>query len=312
MAEKKASLTAGRPRKRPVAKHRNFKLTKKRIKQPKPLVSPIKLIRDTFAGILSNKKYFGGVSLIYAATSFVLIQGFGSTFNISETKQQLQEVLGDSGERLSTSFALFQYLVGDFSSQSVDTSGTYQIVLTLVTMLATIWLARHIAAGDKPQLRDAYYKGMYPIIPFLLVMLVIGIQLLPAVVGNFIYATVIGQGLAVTGLEKVIWLLLFLLLSLLSLYMITSSVFALYISTLPDTRPIQALRSARDLVMHRRLGIAARIILLPIILTVIALVVFIPLLMIAPVLVEPLFLVGTAIGLVFSTLYNYNLYRSLL
>lgn len=312
MPAAKAKTTPKKPRKRTVANHRTLKLTKKKLKQVKPAASPIFLMRRSLRMVRDNKSVFLGVVAIYSALSFVLIQGLGSTFSLGETKDQLEEVLGADSDRIGTSFALFGYLLGTFGSQSADTSGTYQVVLSLITALATIWLARQVLSGEKPSLRDAYYKGMYPLVPFLLVLLVIGLQLLPAVIGNFIYSTVIGQGLAVTGLEKLLWLIIFLLLSTLSLYMVTSSLFALYIATLPDARPVQALRSARDLVLHRRLGTLARIVFLPLILLIGATIIFVPLVMFASVAVEPLFLVASAFGLVFSNLYMYNLYRSLL
>jgi hypothetical protein len=312
MATKPNNKVKTKPRKRQLADHRSFKLTKKRIKQAKPLDPPLVLIKNSVSTFMANKRTFFGITLVYTLLSFVLIQGFGSTFSLNETKQQLEEVLGGESSRVSTSFALFGYLLGTFGSQSTDTTGTYQLILTLITALATIWAARQIASGGKPLLRDAYYKGMYPLVPFILVALVIGLQLLPAVFGNFLYSTVISQGLAVSGLEQFIWLLFFILLSLLSLYMITSSVFALYISTLPDTRPVQALRSARDLVLHRRLSVLARIILLPIVLLLAAIIIFVPLVMFIPIIVEPLFLIGSAAVLVFYNLYMYNLYRSLL
>lgn len=312
MPTAKTKTTEKKPRKRAVANHRSFKLTKKKLKQIKPAASPVALLRRSVRMIRGNKAVFLGVIAVYSALSFVLIQGLGTTFSLGETKDQLEEVLGGDSDRLGTSFALFGYLLGTFGSQSADASGTYQVVLSLITALATIWLARQILSGEKPSLRDAYYKGMYPLIPFLLVLLVIGLQLLPAVIGNFIYSTVIGQGLAVTGLEKVLWLVIFLLLSLLSLYMITSSIFALYIATLPDARPMQALRSARDLVLHRRLGTLARIMFLPLVMLIVATILFVPLVMFASVVVEPLFLIASAFGLVFTNLYMYNLYRSLL
>lgn len=94
-------------------------------------------------------------------------------------------------------------------------------------------------------MRDSYYKGMYPLVPFMLVLLVIGLQLIPLVFGNLIYSSVLQNGLAITVIEKVIWLFLFLMLALLSGYMMISSLFSLYIVTLPDMTPLRALRSAR-------------------------------------------------------------------
>ena len=89
---------------------------------------------------------------------------------------------------------------------------------------------------------------MYPLIPFILVLLVCCLQLLPLIIGSSLYSLVVSNGIAVQPIEKFVWALLFASLALLSLYMITSSLFALYISTLPDMTPMKALRSARELV----------------------------------------------------------------
>lgn len=301
-----------RVRRRAIVKHRTLKLTKKRLKAPKPLIPPFSLLRSSTKTILANKRLFIGIALIYSLLSFVLIQGLGSTFNLNETKQQLEEVLGGEGSQIGTSFALFGYLVSTFGSQSADTTGTYQMILSLVTALATIWSVRQIASGERPTIKNAYYKSMYPLVPFAIVILAIGLQLLPAVFGNFLYSTVTGHGLAVTALESVVWLCIFLLLGILSLYMVSSSIFALYIVSLPDTGPLQALRSARALVLHRRLSVLARVLLLPIILLIFAAVIFVPLVMFVPAVVEPLFLLFSAFCLVFTNVYMYNLYRSLL
>ena len=302
------------PRKKRVRElptHRSFRLTKKRIRSPKPLPRIRDTIRQSNGLVRSNKRIFIGVALIYAALNFVLVQGLGSTFNIVETKQEFESVLGGNAG-LGGSFALFGYLVGSFNGQASEVAGTYQLFFSLLTILAVIWLTRQLLSGEKPALRDGYYKGVYPFVPFLLVMLVIGLQLIPALIGNFLYATVVSQGLAISVAETITWLLLFGLLVVLSLYMLTSSIFALYIVTLPDVRPLQALRSARELVLHRRLGVIARLLALPIILLISLLIIFIPLIIVAPVLVEPLFLLATAFVLVYGTVYTYNLYRGLL
>ena len=54
--------------------------------------------------------------------------------------------------------------------------------------------------------------------------------------------------IAIGALEKAIWWIFLGLTGLLSAYMISSSVFALFISTLPNMTPMKALRSARNLV----------------------------------------------------------------
>ncbi len=303
--------TSSNKRKRELSTHKSFKLTKTRIRSPKSLPRIRDILRQTNLLIKQNKRIFFGLTFIYLLLNFVLVQGLGSTFSIVQTKQEFESVLGDNAG-LGGSFALFGYLVGSFNGQLSEVAGLYQLFFSLITILATVWLTRLILSGESPSLRDGYYKGVYPLVPFILIMLVVGLQLIPALIGNFLYANVVAQGLSVTALETTAWLILFVLLMILSFYMITSSIFALYIVTLPDVRPFQALRSARDLVLHRRLGVIARLLVLPIIITVILSAIFIPLIIFTPALVEPLFLVATSMILVYSVIYGYNLYRGLL
>ena len=293
-------------------KSSSLKLTKINRDQTKPLpgikilvVEPLRLIRD-------NKNTFLGLTAIYSALVFILIKGLGSAFDIVQTKRDLLDVVGGGGNSLKNSYSLFNYLLGSFNGQLGDVAGTYQLLFSIVFMLATIWLCRQLFTGQKPRIKDTFYKGMYPLIPFILVLVVISLQLIPVTIGSFLFSTVISQGLAITFFEKLLWFVLFGLTSLLSLYFVLSSIFALNIATLPDVSPIIALRSARELVRHRRIGIFARILLLPIAGFFLTGLIFIPLILIAPILVEPLFLVASCFGLIFATVYMYNFYRLLL
>lgn len=307
----KSSSPPPKKRVREVPPHRSFRLSKKKFRRPQALPRVRDLLRQTASLMWANKKVFLGVAVLYALINFVVVQGFGSTFSIAETKQQFEETFGDEFD-LSASLALFGYLIGSNGEQIDESVGVYQLVLFIVFTLAIIWLARELINGQRPQMRDGFYKGMYPFVPFLLILMVIGLQFIPALIGNFLYATVVSQGLAVTGVETALWLILFGLTFLLSIYMVTSSLFALYIVTLPDVRPLQALRSARQLVLHRRIGIIARILALPIIMMIVLAIVFIPLIIWLPMVVEPLFVAVSGLILIFGTLYVYYLYKGLL
>jgi hypothetical protein len=207
---------------------------------------------------------------------------------------------------------LFGILAASLGAQASEVVGAYQSFLIVIFSLASIWLTRQFLLNETPRLRDAFYKGMYPLIPFILVLFVVALQLLPALFGNFLYSVVTQQGLAVTAIERLIWLILLLLLVALSLYMIISSLFALYIVTLPDMTPLKALRSARELVLHRRLKILVRIVAMPLILVLLAVLIFVPLLIFATPLAEPLFLLASSFALVVIHVYFYNVYRALL
>jgi hypothetical protein len=153
---------------------------------------------------------------------------------------------------------------------------------------------------------------MYPAIPFVLIIFVIGLQLLPALAGSFLLSTALENAIAVTALEKFLWVVVFALLLLLSLYMVCSSIFALYISTLPDMTPMKALRSARGLVLHRRLSIAMRLVGLTIFLILLSMLIIIPLIIFASWSVVWAVLVLGGFSLMFFHVYLYKLYRQLL
>lgn len=305
-------LNGGGKRVRTLPEHRTFNLTKSRLKSPKQLPKISQLIKHPSKLIFANKKIFLGLAFFYSLISFIFINGFGSSFDLRSFQEQLNDFFGKNTKNLETSYLSFTHLLGNLNKSASDTTSTYQLFLGLFLVLAVIWLCRKIIAGEKTSVKEAFYKGMYPIIPFILVIFVISIQLIPLSIGSFLVTTVFGNGLAVTAIEKGLWLIAFGLFALLSLYMITSSIFALFIVTLNDITPLQALRSARELVLHRRLGVFARLVILPLLIFIVLAVIFMPMVVFLPVIAEPVFLFIASFSIIFSITYLYNFYRALL
>jgi hypothetical protein len=94
--------------------------------------------------------------------------------------------------------------------------------------------------------------------------------------------------------------------------MISSSLFALYIVTLPDMTPMKALRSARELVRHRRWTVLRKILCLPLILLVAGAVIMLPIIIVLTPLAQWVFFLLTMLALVAAHAYMYTLYRELL
>lgn len=297
---------------RETPKHRSLRLSRKKLKQHKPIPGALRLLKDTFSLLKSNKRLFIGITLLNAFVSFVFVQGFSGTFDVAEFKDGLADLVDGRTDQFGVAIEAFGYMIASAGTSASETAGIYQGVWSLMTGLAIIWAIRQIKAGEKPGMKESYYKGMYPLVPFLLVLLVIGIQLVPLILGNLMFSTIIQNGLAVTVIEKLIFLMLFLLLALLSAYMLVSSLFSLYIVTLPDMTPLRALRSARELVLHRRWAVGIRIVALPVVLLIVAAVVFVPMIVFFTPLVEVLFLLFTSAILAVVHAYMYLLYRSLL
>lgn len=294
--------------------YKSFKVSK-RIRQPKPeITGSFRLLYRSIKFIYDNWKLFGGITLVYFILTLVLVTGFGISGDISQLKDDVLSLFEGSNAELLTGVTLFSVLVGSATTAVSETAATYQTILFLIISLVMIWALRQRLAA-KPQVisvRDAFYKGLYPLVPFVLVFVVFCLQLLPLAAANFLYSKVIVAGLAVTAIEIGLWVVLMFLLAILSLYMVTSSVFALYVVTLPDVKPIQALRSARELVKFRRWTIMRKLLFLPLALLFGTAAIVIPMILISPDLAEWLFLALSMFVPVIMHTYIYGIYRELL
>lgn len=313
-----SSTSSSDGKKRQLARpaYRSFRISKRlRHKRPK-VAGSFRLLKRSIATLFKRKRLFFSIVLVYLVLTIVLVKGFGLTSNISELRDTIDELLGGNFSKFLSGVTLFGVLLSNISATSGGQASSYQLILLVTVSLAFIWALRHTLSPEskkqKLTVRDAFYDGEYPLVPFLLVLLVIGLQLLPTVVASFLYSITISGGLAVAMIEKVLWIIIISLLVLLSLYMVTSSIFALYIVTLPGVRPMQALRSARELVRYRRGSIMRKLLFLPVALLVISAIIVIPVILVSPVAAEWLFFVLSMIGLAVIHSYLYILYRELL
>ncbi len=258
-------------------KYRSFKLQKP-VKQERgaPLPSAWRLMRQAIGIIMRNKKVFIGIAAVYGILTAILVTGFSSA-DVGGAKQSFQQLFTGHLSQLVSGTSFFLGLLGAGTGTSANpAAGVYQVIVGIIISLAVIWTLRQIYAGHKTRIRDGFYQGMYPLVPVVMVLLVIGLQLLPLAGGAFVYSTVVGNGIAVSSVEQVMWFLLFFVLALLSIYMICSSLFALYIASLPNVTPSQALKSASQLVLHRRWAILRKVLFLPVALLVMLAVILVP------------------------------------
>ncbi len=309
-ATKKTSVQSS-PRRLKRPNYQTFKKSK-RIKHPDQLPSAYNLFKKALTIFKANWKLFLTITVIYGLLTIILVRGFGGALNLSELKSSLKNGFNGSYASLLTGVTLFSYLLGSAGSSASPTGGVYETLLIIIVSLAVIWALREVLAGHKIRARDAFYRGMYPLIPFILVLVVVGLQLLPLAIGSWLYSTVISNGIAVTVLEKFVWLLMAFLLAILSLYMICSSLFALYIVTLPSMTPLKALRSARQLVLHRRWTVLRKILFLPLAVIILGGVIMIPLIVLVTPAAEWIFFMLSMFTLVVVHAYMYTLYRQLL
>lgn len=262
---------------------------------------------------MRNWRLFLGIVAIYAALSIIFVGGIGGSGDLASVKSALSDATNGHLDQVSVGLTLFTFLIGSAGTAAGQAAGAYQVVLLLLISLVLIWALRHVYIKEtNTHIRDAFYEAPQPLVPFVLVLCVVGLELLPLILGVIAYDFLVSYGILVDGLEHVVCVLAVLLLAVLSLYMVCSSIFALYVVTLPDMTPVKALRSARELVRYRRFAVLRKLLFLPIVLVVVLAVILIPIALFAtPVATVALFVV-TMLGVPVIISYGYELYRELL
>ncbi|HEY5549770.1 MAG TPA: hypothetical protein VIK37_01000 [Candidatus Saccharimonadales bacterium] len=300
--EKKGSRTRKltRGQKKTVAK----KAARKRTKLP----SSFRLTWQVLGIIRNYWKPLGGIVLVYLVLNIIFasgISGLGSS--VTEIKANLE-----NGDRFWNALGGFGSLVGSGGASGSQTASILQSILVILESLVIIWALRQLLAGNKIKVKQAYYLSMAPLIPFLIVVAVIFIQLLPLTFGAPVIGTILTAIFNSGALLTSLFIIFFSALAAWSFYMISSSIFALYIVTLPDMQPRQALRSAKNLVKYRRWALMRKVAFLPIFILVVMAAVVVPLILFVSFLVAPVFYILSMLVILFIHSYLYSLYRSML
>lgn len=290
-AEVKAETIAGRPK----------------------LPNVLRISQKTVLLLWQHRWLFLGIAAVYGVLNVILVRGLSSSSDIASLKQLISGQYQGGSSRLISSLAIFGLLVASPGSSSGDPSGSlFQIIIILLSSLALVWALRQVMAGHKISIRNAYYMGMYPLVPVLLLLFLVLLQLVPATVGLGMFSLVVANGIAANWFQELLWGVGCLALVGLSLYWLTSSVIALYIATVPEMTPMRALRTARQLVRYRRWKVMRKLLFLPMALLIVTGLIVIPVAFIwdpaAPWAVYVLSMLALAVihG------YIYTLYRELL
>jgi len=303
-----------RPRHIKPPKRKPWRRKDKRFRQVVKLPSAWKITKKATRLLTANRKLVGGMVLVYGVLALILVHGLNGGTDVTTLKQDLNQLFQGNWGHLASGLSVFAVLLTSSGSTASDVAGAYQAFLIIVVSLAIVWTFRQLMAEKPPKLRvrDGFYQGMYPLIPVILVLLVIGLQLVPLLVGGALFATVQQNNIAVTGLEQLLWIVIFVALACISLYVVCSSIFALYIVTLPNMTPLKALRSARGLVKYRRPAVLRKLLFLPLLLLIIAAIIMLPFILFITPIAQWVFFVLTLLAIAAVHAYMYTLYRELL
>ncbi|HEU5004520.1 MAG TPA: hypothetical protein VFT49_00340 [Candidatus Saccharimonadales bacterium] len=308
----KSSKVAGAPRMRKTTRKQARSKAKKEARTQKPLVNSFKLTAQVVRSIAAHWKPLGGIVLVYLILNILFASGISDlSSSVNSIKTDLNSN-GDSAHPIVAGASAFLTLITSSGASSSSTGSALQTVLIVLESLVIIWALRHLLAGQKITVKAAYYNSMAPLIPFLLVAFFIIIQLLPITFGSVALSAIASSLGTVSGLWTAVFVIVFLLLGAWSVYMVSASIFAVYIVTLPDMQPRDALRSAKKLVQYRRWAILRRVLFLPILILLVMAVIMIPLILYATFFAAPVFYLLGMLAILFVHAYLYSLYRGLL
>jgi hypothetical protein len=244
--------------------HRNFRLTRRRdYVRPLSLPHPLVFILEVTQTLWKYRRVFLPLALVYLLL-YALLVGVGSQDIYDELNGALTEAGGDLfagafGAVSQSGLTLLALTTNGIGEQMTDAQQIFGVLLVLMAWLTTVWLLRNLIAGNKVKMRDGLYNAGAPLVAMAIVFFVILLQLVPIALAAVGYSAAVSSGLiAAGGVEAMLFWIAASLLGVLSLYWVSSSIFAMVIVTLPGMYPVKALQSSYRLLLGRRVRFLLR------------------------------------------------------
>jgi len=314
MATRSSKIQLPANRKKKLQEYKSFRLTQKiTVDRTKPLPKILDLWRDTWLFLWKYKKKMLLFALIYTVVYALFIKGLsGFTQETVELKEELSAVGDGNIGRVITFLALYATLISSLTADD-ELKNFYMVAILVIFSLAFIWLIRKLHGREvTTTVKDSFYRGMGPLIPFLGVIFVMMLEIVPAGLGGILLSTAQSSGVVTTSAEILAIGVVALLAFVLSIYLLSGSIFALYIVTLPSTPPIVAVRSSMRLLRIHRWRVLYRIIVFYILLLALGFVLVMPFIVWFPQFAEIAFFIISCGSFAVMHTYLYKLYRSML
>ncbi len=264
-----------------------------------------RLLKQAIQLLRGGWKTYLGIALYYALGVFIFVR----SFSLSGSATALVDTT--TGGKLAQATERLAATLSDAGSSISAASGVYQVIISTICCLALIWAFRQQLSKENISVRRAFYEGMTPLIKYFLVLLMLAVQLIPVAIGGYFFGIILGTGLFL-GPEIFISAIILMLLGFWSGWLVTHTVFALFICTLPDMTPLKALRSAKKMVYKRRLLLWRKFIVAVIIATLACAIIVIPVAYLLPAATAWLVFLLGIIAVPLSQAFLYMLYREIL
>lgn len=310
-------------RQRAKASHHSFVLTRKRDKPSKPEIEGLfRLGWVVWAYLLKHKGLFARFLLLYIVLTTALV-GVIQGENLSNINQIVDEIGQQAGSLFSP---LMQSLVivgssmgGALTGNLTEVQQLYMVALYIFASMVVIWLLRQLMAGNKVKLRDGLYNAGSPVVAVMVLVAVAVLQLIPFAFLALIFNTALSSGLLAGGIETAMFSIALFLGAVLTLYFMTTTIFALMIVTVPGTYPLRAYVLAKQIITGQRGRLLMRLVWLGVNIVIFWFVVMVPVVLIANAtnlqstpLVTISVQLTTGLSIVYASAYCYLLYRRMI
>ena len=183
----------------------------------------------------------------------------------------------------------------------------------LVVWLVSIFVIRHKMAGNKITVFDALYNAMTPLISTLVVLVVAAIQCIPILILIVAYSSAVETHFLDTPFYAILFFAFAALMVLLSSYLLTGTLMALVAVSAPGLYPMEALKTANELMRGRKIRFTLRIILLVFLVVILWVVAMFPIAKIGVPVVTKIFgIIISCFLTIYISVYFYVYYRWML
>lgn len=276
-------------------------------------------------------KIFLPLLLIFVGLYIFLI-GAMSENTLADVKANVEQTNKDVADgKIGTVGKAGLTLLGIISTGGLTTMNDAQVVIAVllftIIWLVTIYLARHLLAGHQEiKMRDGFYSALSPLVSTLVVGLIIFLEAIPIMLTIIVFQVALTTEFLSTPFYALLFFMFAALMITLSLYLLSSSFFAIIVVSAPGLYPLTAVRMAKNLIMGRRLRFLIRVFYLVIIVALLYLLLLMPAIILDGVLkaqfawlaeskipfVAIIQLTITVFIFIYLSIYFYLFYRALL
>lgn len=276
-------------------------------------------------------KIFLPLLLIFVGIYIFLI-GAMSENTLADVRANVEQTNKDVADgKIGTVGKAGLTLLGIISTGGLTTMNDAQVVIAVllfaIIWLVTIYLARHLLAGHQEiKMRDGFYSALSPLVSTLMVGLIIFLEAVPIMLTIIVFQVALTTEFLSTPFYALLFFMFAALMITLSLYLLSSSFFAIIVVSAPGLYPLTAVRMAKNLIMGRRLRFLIRVFYLVIIVALLYLLLLMPAIILDGVLkaqfawlaeskipfVAIIQLTITVFIFIYLSIYFYLFYRALL